>query len=132
VLIFRPHNVYGPDMGWEHVIPQLVLRLRELCASQDTCIRLPIQGSGRETRAFVHIDDFTDGLAVMLDRGEHLEIYNIGSTEEVSIAEVAKIIGFSFQREVNAIPGPLQPGSPLRMSCFSLARASRRSRTGPT
>ena len=22
VLIFRPHNVYGPDMGWEHVVPQ--------------------------------------------------------------------------------------------------------------
>ena len=27
VLIFRPHNVYGPDMGWEHVIPQFALRL---------------------------------------------------------------------------------------------------------
>ena len=27
VLIFRPHNVYGPDMGWEHVIPQFALRV---------------------------------------------------------------------------------------------------------
>ncbi|UBF28449.1 SDR family NAD(P)-dependent oxidoreductase [Kovacikia minuta CCNUW1] len=27
VLIFRPHNVFGPDMGWEHVVPQLVLRM---------------------------------------------------------------------------------------------------------
>ena len=27
VLIFRPHNVYGPDMGWEHVLPQFALRL---------------------------------------------------------------------------------------------------------
>ena len=27
VLIFRPHNVYGPDMGFEHVIPQFALRL---------------------------------------------------------------------------------------------------------
>ena len=26
VLIFRPHNVYGPDMGWEHVLPQFVER----------------------------------------------------------------------------------------------------------
>src|SRR3989338_5692515 len=24
-IIFRPHNVYGPEMGWEHVIPQFVL-----------------------------------------------------------------------------------------------------------
>ena len=28
VLIFRPHNVYGPDMGWEHVIPQFALAPR--------------------------------------------------------------------------------------------------------
>ena len=28
VLIFRPHNVYGPDMGFEHVIPQFALRLK--------------------------------------------------------------------------------------------------------
>ena len=28
VLIFRPHNVYGPDMGCEHVIPQFALRLK--------------------------------------------------------------------------------------------------------
>ena len=28
VLIFRPHNVYGPDMGFEHVIPQFALRFQ--------------------------------------------------------------------------------------------------------
>ena len=30
-IIFRPHNVFGPDMGWEHVIPQFVLRMKEIC-----------------------------------------------------------------------------------------------------
>ena len=34
VLIFRPHNVYGPDMGWEHVIPQLALRLNAAAKAQ--------------------------------------------------------------------------------------------------
>src|SRR3989338_458400 len=34
VVIFRPHNVYGPDMGWEHVIPQLVLRMDDLSKKQ--------------------------------------------------------------------------------------------------
>ena len=29
-MIFRPHNVYGPDMGWEHVIPQFVMRMQAL------------------------------------------------------------------------------------------------------
>ena len=34
VLIFRPHNVYGPDMGWEHVVPQFALRLKALAGKQ--------------------------------------------------------------------------------------------------
>src|SRR5215218_821288 len=36
VLIFRPHNVYGPDMGFEHVIPQFVLRLKRAMAQCKT------------------------------------------------------------------------------------------------
>src|SRR3989338_368330 len=32
VLIFRPYNVYGPQMGWEHVIPQFVLRMNEIAS----------------------------------------------------------------------------------------------------
>src|SRR3972149_7941485 len=31
VIIFRPHNVYGPDMGREHVIPEFVIRMKKLC-----------------------------------------------------------------------------------------------------
>ena len=47
VLIFRPHNVYGPDMGFEHVIPQFALRLHTL-ATQHAAgpLRLGIQGTG--------------------------------------------------------------------------------------
>ena len=35
-VIFRPHNVYGPDMGFEHVIPQFVLRDAR-CLSGASC-----------------------------------------------------------------------------------------------
>ena len=34
VLIFRPHNVYGPDMGFEHVLPQFALRMKKAVAEQ--------------------------------------------------------------------------------------------------
>ena len=30
LIIFRPHNVYGPDMGNEHVIPELINRFKNL------------------------------------------------------------------------------------------------------
>ena len=83
VLIFRPHNIYGPDMGWEHVIPQLALRLHKLSKSQPSGkIRFEIQGSGKETRSFCFVDDLVAGVLVMRDRGEHLGIYHVGTMDE--------------------------------------------------
>ena len=26
-IIFRPHNIYGPAMGYEHVIPQFIKKI---------------------------------------------------------------------------------------------------------
>src|SRR5256885_3821011 len=53
VLIFRPHNVYGPDMGFEHVIPQFAVRLkRTIDAQASGPLSFDIQGSGEETRSF--------------------------------------------------------------------------------
>jgi len=111
VVIFRPHNVYGPDMGWEHVIPQFVIRMKRLCQEPADPIRFPIQGTGKETRSFVFIDDFIDGLMLIMERGEHLGIYHIGTSEELAIEEVARLIGAYFGRQVVIAPGALAPGS---------------------
>jgi nucleoside-diphosphate-sugar epimerase len=113
-VIFRPHNVYGPDMGWEHVIPQLTVRLRELCNQTSGPVVLPIEGTGDETRAFVFIDDLIAGLLNVIEKGEHLGIYNIGTEEERSIKQVAEEIGRYFGREVRIAPGKLKPGGTLR------------------
>lgn len=114
VTIVRPHNVYGPDMGREHVIPQLTNRLKELCKNSFGPVDLPIQGSGQETRAFIYIDDFVDGVLRVIAQGEHQNIYNVGSEVEVSVAEIARLIGLCFGREVHIVPGPLLTGSPSR------------------
>jgi nucleoside-diphosphate-sugar epimerase len=72
VLIFWPHNVYGPDMGREHVIPQFALRMRDLAPRQpDGVIDFPIQGSGGETRSFIQVNDLASAVLVALDKGEH-------------------------------------------------------------
>ena len=115
VRVFRPHNVYGPDMGWEHVLPQFVMRMRKLVAETPRgTIAFPIQGSGEETRAFVYIDDAVDGIRTVMDRGGHLEIFNVGTENEARIADVARLVGSVFGREIEIIPGRLQPGSTLR------------------
>jgi len=114
VLVFRPHNVYGPDMGCDHVIPQLALRVRKLARASAGPVDLPIQGTGKETRAFVHIDDLVKGVLRVLDAGEHLGIYHVGSAEEVTIADLARRIGLCFSREVRVVSGDLREGSTVR------------------
>jgi len=115
-LIFRPHNVYGPDMGWEHVIPQFILRMKEICKkSKNKKIDFPIQGNGAETRAFVFIDDFIDGLMLVLEKGKNLGIYNIGTMDEISIKQVAIEVGRYFGKNVNVVPGkPAEGGTKRR------------------
>ncbi len=106
VLIFRPHNVYGPDMGLEHVVPQLVLRMRKLIQESPVGkILFPIQGTGEETRSFIYIEDFIEGLMLVLEKGEHLGIYHIGTEEEISIKNAALAVARYFGREIEIIPG---------------------------
>lgn len=114
VVIFRPHNVYGPDMGAEHVIPQFAMRMRQARQDVRRTVPFPIQGTGQETRAFICIDDFTDGLMRVLERGEHLNVYNIGTSDEVTIAHVARLVARCFDREIEIIPGAALPGSSAR------------------
>ena len=113
VLIFRPHNVYGPDMGFEHVIPQFALRLQKLGKQQPAGrLRFEIQGTGEETRSFCFVDDLVAGVMVMRDKGEHLGIYHVGTTEEVAIADLARRIAALAGREIELVPGSAQPAAP--------------------
>lgn len=101
IVVFRPHNVYGPDMGWEHVIPDLAVKAaREMLKSEaGQPLDLKILGDGRQTRAFVHIDDFIDGLMLVINEGIDREIYHIGKEEEVSILKLANLVVESLGRE---------------------------------
>ena len=81
LIIFRPHNVYGPDMGNEHVIPEFINRLKKINKKNKKFI---IQGSGKEIRSFIFIDDFIQAFELLIKKGKHLNIYNIGTEEKIS------------------------------------------------
>ena len=70
VVIYRPHNVYGPDMGSEHVLPQFSLKMSQLKHNAFTteAIDFQIKGSGNETRSFIYIDDFIEGMGDFFER----------------------------------------------------------------
>lgn len=121
VVVFRPHNVYGPDMGFDHVIPQFAARMHELADSCTGRIAFPIEGSGDETRAFVHVDDATEGIVRIINRGEHLGIYHVGTDQETSIRELAGRVARCFGREIEIVPGRAKPGGTLRR-CPDISR----------
>lgn len=122
VVVVRPHNVYGPNMGLEHVIPQLIIRAVDgIARTPSGPIPFPIQGDGSQTRAFVHIDDFTEGLRCVLDRGAHQNVYHIGNPEEITVREVAEQVVGCFGRTCRIISGSLPAGSTPRR-CPDIAK----------
>ena len=61
-VILRYHNVYGPAMGWDHVVPQFISRL-----IRDE--EFTVQGDGSQRRAFCYVDDAVAPTAAALTRG---------------------------------------------------------------
>mgnify|MGYP001273453104 CR=1 FL=1 len=111
-IIIRPHNVYGIDMGWEHAIPQLISKIN--ISKNNNEEHIQIQGTGSETRAFIHIEDFIEAFDLVLKKSKHLDIINIGNDREIKIIELVKIlkklIGFNGKIK----KGKLKEGSTLR------------------
>lgn len=95
LAIFRPHNIYGPDMGFQHVIP-------EICAniSQEKNSKVTLKGDGLQTRSFCHISDFVNGFELILESKLGREMFNIGTREEITISHLAKMISVSLGREI--------------------------------
>jgi len=112
VQVFRPHNVFGPNMGWKHVEPQFIMRA--LAAQEAGDGTFPIQGDGTETRSFCYVDDVVQGILTMYEKGGHREIYHIGSDEEITIRDLAARIGKIVGLDLDIQPGELQHGGTKR------------------
>ena len=92
----RPHNIYGPRMGYEHVLPQFIKRVVK--NEQFT-----VQGDGMQTRSFCYISDAIDLLLTIGKTKTNGEAFNVGNDkEEVSIKELIQIL--AKVAEVNLTP----------------------------
>jgi len=97
LIIFRPHNVYGPNMGNDHVIPEFINRFKKMKKKNNKFI---IKGNGNETRSFIFIDDFISAFDLILKKGKHLNIYNIGTSEQIKISQLALKISNFFKKKI--------------------------------
>ena len=122
VVVARPHNIYGPDMGREHVIPEFCLRMNKLTETAPAWgvetgqpLPFPIQGSGQETRSFCWIGDCVEQLAFLLGCAPPGPgIWNVGTMDEHTIARIAEEVAIRYGRDIKLEPGKLPQGSPPR------------------
>lgn len=114
--IVRYHNVYGPRMGFKHVIPHLVQRFLE----NET----PFLVYGHDqTRAFCYIDDAVEGTVMAMEhQNSNGEIYHIGTMEEITIEELIKFTGDYFNYKGTYDNAPTYPGSVARR-CPDITKA---------
>jgi len=116
-IVFRPHNVIGPQMGFEHVIPQLVGKIfkqwRSLGGMKQT-ISLEIQGAGTETRSFIDINDAIRAIEICSLDYPGSGIFHIGTEKECSIFDLVREIGQVLGFELKIITTKVATGSPLR------------------
>ena len=107
-IIFRPHNVYGKDMGNEHVIPEFINRFKKLGNKK----KFLIYGTGQEIRSFIHIDDFIFGFDKVFKKGKNQEIYNIGTSEKIKISKLARLIASILGKSIKFKKTKVLKGSP--------------------
>lgn len=83
IIITRSNNIYGPRQFTEKVIPRFIslLQRNEKCT---------IQGTLPKSRHFLFVDDATSAFLLVLEKGIVGEIYNVGSSCEVPIMQLAR------------------------------------------
>lgn len=106
-IVARIHNVYGPRMGPTHVIPELLERCRRKLD--------PLTVFGAEqTRSFLYVDDAAMALRLIASAvrgGANSGIFNVGSADEVRIAELAQRILATSGHDASLELRPAPPGS---------------------
>lgn len=93
--ICRPFNAYGPgempedEVGIAHMVPDVIKK----CLALAPGAPLPIFGDGTQTRTITHIDDIADGIVAAMSSPTGLnEDFNISAGEEMTVAEIARVI----------------------------------------
>lgn len=85
LIITRANNVYGPRQYPEKLIPKFIMLLQK-------GNKMTIQGKGDTRRNFIHAIDVSNAIMMILDKGEIGNIYNIGTDNEYSVMDIAKIL----------------------------------------
>ena len=121
-----PTNLYGPGDNFDpiqgHVAPALMVKAH--LAKLGRARHLEVWGSGRPRRELLHVDDAADGLVHLMQHYSDERPVNLGTGDDVSIAELAetvcRVVGFAGELRYD----PSKPdGTPRKVLDVSRMRA---------
>ena len=89
-----PTNLYGPndnfDLETSHVLAALLRKAHEAKSRGEK--KLVVWGTGEPRREFLHVDDLAAACLLLLEKYDSPEIINIGSGEDITIRELARLV----------------------------------------
>lgn len=114
-----PTNLYGPNDNYDkwcsHVVAALIRRIVE--AKRDGSKKVTVWGTGKPKRELLHVDDLASAIEFLLGIESPPPLLNIGSGDEVSIAELAKIIAAIVGYEGEIVFDQSKPDGVMRKLC---------------
>jgi GDP-L-fucose synthase len=114
IAIARAYNGYGPRddffAEYNHVIPGLIKRIFQ---GENPLI---VWGSGTQTRSFLYVTDFARGLVETCEKYAVADPLNIGSDEEISIGDLARLLIELSGKEAKIEFDTTKPDGPVRRS----------------
>tara|TARA_B100001063_G_scaffold246952_1_gene288736 strand:+ start:10239 stop:11258 length:1020 start_codon:yes stop_codon:yes gene_type:complete len=118
-VILRYHNVYGPRMGFKHVIPNLVERF--IVDKEE-----PFKMYGHNhTRSFCFVSDaIIATVRAMENSSNNHQIYHIGTEEEIMIEKLIKKVGKILNYSGDYMPAEAHSGS-INRRCPDISKAER-------
>ena len=96
VVITRCSNNYGPFHFPEKLIPLFITNLME-------GKQVPVYGSGKNIRDWLHVDDHCRGIYAVLTEGKSGHAYNIGGGRELTNLEITHMILDAMGADENSI-----------------------------
>lgn len=113
-----PTNLYGPndnyDLDNSHVLPALIRKFHEAKVNGDPAVAL--WGTGRPRREFMHVDDLADACYMLMNEYEEPGFINIGTGEDITIYDLAVLIGEITGYQGKIINDPSKPdGTPRKL-----------------